>query len=315
MEIKNVCDILIENSINKTLNENTIIKQPEIIGNIITEGYSKSIVSDICNVIPLTKPTGYVFGVKSNEDGSIKLVKNMVEVKDHIKNTNITKETIDDIFSQYNKDGVKLITNLIKRDLFLEQDYNVIKYINKIAKKVPDLIVPNSGDMDGEVTKLMGFIDAVALEMAYDLKTNVKGFIIASPIVMGLLQKDDNVIPKNKEELLSYVGSVRQRDLFCDYNAEEEYIIVGLNPSKDLRGITFCPYNIEINYHDIYQDGSKMIRINNRYGFIRNPLDNEGDDNSRFFVKAKVKFSQEYADFNEFVEAFNSQITKNTDPE
>ena len=314
MLITETLGILKDNSLNEATNI-TVDYVDEFIGKLVEEGYIRSAANEICYNVPLTRPTGYAFGaIKDKLSNKIKINRKAVQVKDHFTITEITKEVLEDIMNQYGRDGISLLVDLIKRDLFIEQDDELFAYINSIAKKDPTTIRLNELDYESGMMKLKTYVDEQSMKIAGDIKAPNSPFVIGSPKAIGLLMLDDNEPEKRtKADIYSYVGSLGQRDLFVDYNATSDYILIGLNGEETLRGITFCPFSLSTTFHTHYQDGATSLRVNNRYDFIRNPLDNEGLDNSRFFVRAEIVFADDSIDFNEFKDAFEKQLTEETD--
>lgn len=306
MKIGNTLDILIKNSLTESIDIENVDK---FVGELIKEGMVKSSVGDICYVAPLTAPTGFVFSAKK-EDNILKINKAFIEVDEHPIITEITQEVMDDVLKQFGENGIELLTDLIQSELYIEQDRELFKFIDDIATIAPDKIPVTLDNTESDLMNLQGYIDSLSLKISAIHKSPMGSIIIGSSRVIGLLTKMDNEINKKDDAMYSYAGSFGNRDLFVDYNATEDYITVGINSSATLRGVVFSPYSISTNYHTTY-DGFKVIRVNNRYKFTRNPSDNQqGKNNSNFFIKTYINFSASNGiDFNEFLEAFNNEIT------
>ena len=314
MDLETTYKIICENSIN----ENSEFEyQPDLVGKLVKEVLSQSMVSDICNYTPLKQPTGYIFGVKPNSNDKIEIIREMIDAEDHIKISTITKETVDDIYNQFKEQaGTDLLVSILKRDIALEQDKNVIEFMNKIATVIDPVDVTVSNIEAGQ-RYIETIIDMSIIKMATNLKTNMSGFIVATPKIAALLLRAfsaEQVEHRNK--MIGYVGSLGERDLYVDYwSKDEDYVLVGINSKDDLKGVFFCPYDVGINYSKEFLTGSNVVRINNRYGIARNPIDNKGEADSVFFVKFGVNLSVEDDDaFNQFLTSFNNEITPEVDP-
>jgi hypothetical protein len=310
MELNSTYNIVCENSVNEN---SDIAYQPELVGKLIKEVLSRSMVADICNFRPLTQPTGYVFGVKPNSSDKIEIVKNFVEAKDHIKLTTITKEVVDDIFSQYGESGTELLTSLLKRDVALDQDKDVVNFMRTISTKVDDVTV-TADNIEAGQRYVETLVDTFIIKMATNLKTNMSGFIVASPKVAALLLRAFSAnFAEQRNKMIGYVGSLGERDLYVDYWTEDDYILIGLNSKEELKGVFFSPYDMSVTYSTEAQSGANIVRVNNRYAITRNPLDNDGVNDSIFFTSFPITFQLDGLDFDEFLKAFNNQLTDEID--
>lgn len=279
----------------------------DLLSNIILEGIKGSIVSDISNIYPLTGGnSGYVFGAKKEGD-ILKVKKRLLDSQDHIILTDMTKETIDDVYKMFGDDAVEILTTLIKRDLILDQDKEVFNYVRDIMQ-IKDTLEVSKDDMYNSSLILKEFTDESFMEIMFDLKCSSETMIIASPAVAAIMLRNDNHKPEKENQVLSYIGKIGDRRIFVDFNAPYDYVCTGYCGEESLRGIMFAPYNIMATYHEKYQDGSLMLRINNRYAFSRNVLDNDGQNDSRFFIGAKVNVAQAGSDVGSFIDAFNEQL-------
>jgi len=285
MKLENTLNKIKENSLNESISIDNV---DVFLGELIKEGNIKSSVKEICYTVPMTGPSGFVYGAVKEGD-VLKIKRSKVDALDHTTVTEITNEVIDDVYSQFGEDAPKLLADLIKRDIAIEQDIQLFNFINDIATKKTDMEL-SAGDFEAQLVALQGYMDEVGMKVAADVKATTSTVIIGSPKVIGLLVKDDNELTRKQEKMYSYAGSLGSRDLFVDFNATEDYITVGVNGDDTLRGITFCPYNIATNYTERYSDGAKVVRLNNRYAFQQNPIDTLGSGKSKFFVKTKIIF-------------------------
>jgi hypothetical protein len=117
--------------------------------------------------------------------------------------------------------------------------------------------------------------------MATNLKTNMSGFIVASPKVAALLLRAFSAnFAEQRNKMIGYVGSLGERDLYVDYWTEDDYILIGLNSKEELKGVFFSPYDMSVTYSTKAQSGANIVRVNNRFAITRNPLVNDGVNDS-----------------------------------
>ena len=304
MKLENTLDLVVKNSLNESI---SIENVESFIGKLVKEGMVKASTKDICYTAPLTTPSGFIFSAEK-VDGKIKINKSFIHAEDHIVMTELTKEVIDDIFNQFGVNAPELISDLIQRDIFIDQDKELFKFIDDIAieDEVMDL---SSEGFDAATVRLQGLMDQQLLVVSEKVKASMGAIVIGSPKIIGLLIMNDNEVKKHDDSQYSYAGSVGTRDLFVDYNATEDYLTVGLNGEDTLRGVVFSPYNISTTYYTSYSTGGDVVRINNRYKFSRNPLDIQtGAKNSKFFIKTKIILKHPDTDITEFIESFNTEI-------
>lgn len=306
MKLENTLDLITKNSLNESI---SIENVESFVGTLVKEGMVKSSTKDLCYTAPLNTPSGFVFSAEKI-DNKIKINRNFVQAQDHIILTELTKEVIDDIYKQFGENAPELLSDLIQRDIFIDQDKELFRFIDNIA--IEDNIMDLRKDgFDAATVRLQGLMDQQLLVISEKVKANMGAVIIGSPRVIGLLIMNDNDVEKKDDLQYSYAGSVGTRDLFVDYNATEDYLTVGLNGDHTLRGVVFCPYNISTSYYTAYSTGSEVVRINNRYVFTRNPLDEQtGEKNSKFFIKTKIIFDDATfnPDITEFTTAFEAEI-------
>ena len=305
MKIDTACKIITENSAGNI----EVVDFSDLLSGLVIEGVKGSVVSDIANIYPLTGGnSGYVFGAYKDED-TLKIKKRFLNSTDHIIITDMTKETVDDINKMFGENASEIIISLIKRDLILDQDKEVFNYIRTIMQLKPDIEVSKS-DMYNSSLVLKHFVDDNFINMMSDLKFSSETAIITTPAIAAMMLRSDNTKPRKENSILSYIGQIGDREIYVDFNSTYDYIAVGYCGDETLRGITFAPYNMMLSYHERYEDGAIVMRINNRYAFSRNVLDNEGDNDSRFCIGAKVIIKENDDEDNtiSFIEAFNQQI-------
>ena len=127
MEFEKVLEIVKKNSLNESISIDNV---DDFVGTLITDGLVRTATRKICYTAPLTKSSGFVFSAhRDSTNDKIEIDKNFVEAVDNPIVTSISKEIIEDITSQFGVSGTSLIANLIKRDLFIEQDEKLFEFI------------------------------------------------------------------------------------------------------------------------------------------------------------------------------------------
>lgn len=304
MKLINTLDLITKNSLTESI---SIENVESFVGTLVKEGMVKSSTKDLCYTAPLTTPSGYIFSAEKI-DNRIKINRTFVEAQDHIILTDLSKEVIDDIYNQFGENAPELLTDLLQRDIFIEQDRELFRFIDKIAVDNTTMDLSKDG-FDAAIVRLQGLVDQQLLQVSEQVKASMGAVIIGSPRVIGLLIMNDNDVDRKDDLQYSYAGSVGTRDLFVDYNSTEDYLTVGLNGDHTLRGVVFSPYNIATTYYTAYSTGGQVVRVNNRYVFNRNPLDiQDGEKNSKFFIKTKIIFDDTNIDITDFTEAFEAEI-------
>lgn len=301
-------DKIREQVTNNSLNESIdIVDVESFVGALVKEGMVKSSTKDICYTTPLKTPLGYIFSAEK-VDKKIKINKTYIESKDHIVMTELTKEVIDDIYKQFGENAPILISDLIQRDIYVDQDKELFKFIDDIATE-GELVDLSNEDFNSANVRLQGLMDQQLLVISSKVNAPMGSVIIGSPAVIGLLIMNDNNVTRSEDQQYSYAGSVGNRQLFVDYEATEDYLTVGLNGDETLRGVVYCPYCISTSYYTGYSMGEEVVRVNNRYAFARNPIDIQtGLKNSKFFIKTKIIFKHSTADITDFINSFNQEI-------
>jgi hypothetical protein len=308
MNFKNTLEIVEKN----TLNESISIENVEgFVGDLINDGLVRTVTKKICYTAPLTQPSGFVFSAHRDSDSdTLDINKNFVEAVDHPVVTKISKEIIEDVTNQFGKSGSTLISNLIKRDLFIEQDKDLFTFINDMATEAPQFDI-TSDNLEADLVRLTGYIDELGLLIREKVGAPISTCIIGSPPVIGLLKRmeDEESDDMDDTKLYSFAGKKGYRDLYVDLDATDDYVTVGINGDSTLRGVVYSPYSIATNFVTSATTGGQVIRVNNRYAFTRNPLDNDTGD-SKFFIKTPIDITGSLinASLSTFITNFKNDI-------
>ncbi len=101
---------------NESTGESDIASFASQIGAMIEEQYKTSMAYEICDIQPLTTPTGSIFSFTKNLVSGHKykftVSKTTVEVENYPIDTGFTKEAWDDLDAQFGKDANKVASSI-----------------------------------------------------------------------------------------------------------------------------------------------------------------------------------------------------------
>lgn len=279
-----------------------------LIGDLIGRVYQKSIINQVLDTQPCIGPSGVVFYTKTTKtvDSVTQIptfkkavMKSPSFTVDTEKNFSIyNSEYINDLQSQFGKDGVQLLTKTIFQELKDQIDQKFIKQLYLSAAAKGTISFTSTNPVLDDLFKVIHKVNQSSLQIAKDTRRGYGSFVIASPNVAAALMTTGlaGFIADQDErnrDLIGYIGKTPVfMDIYNDVSPNEEYFIVShKGVSTGDSSYIFCPYNIDVVIADTYSvEEAKMLGLA-RYKIVQNPTDVIGDGNSIFSHKYIVDFT------------------------
>lgn len=252
-----------------------------------------SLGQNIFTVNELHGPTGAVFSVVT-EDNTVKIKRKEVEVNNHFdKNnlirTSITTEALHDMKTQYNEDGIELLSNYLKG---LSNDFENEKTLEFLDDNavVKDTLTLNSEAPDYVWQTISNHATKLILEMNSKNIRTYDAFVVLpyklGASIMSLFADLHNSELADKTRLFVGRSGFTEWYINPDYN-EESTIYVGLI-DKDETGRNcayFSKYKNDITFATNHENGETYLYIWDRFALTMNP---SHTDNNPMLVKFSV---------------------------
>lgn len=260
----------------ETTDENLSINQ------MYQETKLPSLGKQIFSVLPLHGPTGALFNIKKQADNSIEIVRNEVEVyNSNSINTGITDEAIQDILSQFGKNGKKIIGRLLRGLSNEDENTKTLAFLDAKCKDVTDLTLSSPQNAESNYFEITQKIHELVLQINSLNTRSFEAFaVIPYTYLAGIVGLKSYIQAKEGDEQGIYVGKIGLTKFYMNPNAASTKAYVGIMDEQDptKSSAVFSPYTSDITEGRDPDTGQATYFIFNRYAITASPLhvtDNE----------------------------------------
>lgn len=239
-----------------------------------------SLGKQIFSVLPIDGPTAALFNVKSVDNAGahqFKLLRNEVEVySSNGISSGISKENVQDLKSQYNKDAYNIIGNLLHGLTNEEQNEKTLEFLDTEAVAVTGLVISkpeNSQIVNFEITNK---VQELVLKMnTPSLRTYEAFAVVPASYVAGIMAFNNANFSNGL-----FIGRIGMTSYFVNPDATATQVFVGLkdsyNPSKS--SAVFSPYAISITEAVDPDTGDMVYWLFDRFAITVSPLHETGSE-------------------------------------
>lgn len=301
---ENFLKVLKENSIklNETsfkLNENidiNLANTNDLIGKICEEKFQKSLLYQICDVIPMKHPTGNLAYIWYDDKQNRIEVQNKIvnAVVDKIISSEITTETIENLKNLYDINAIDFL-----KDSFIQLSNNnenarLLKLLNAESTDADPVTLtdPNNDEIIC-YNILQRASECIALSNTIYTR-GFNGFLLVPRKVAGAfigmsfkfkqdLPEDDITICDTGRFKVYIVP-----DIDLDGDTGEDTCYVGIKTNTlGQSALQLTPYALTFSEATDYESGHKSLFLNNRYGLTVSAFHNAEPDNIENTTKLK----------------------------
>lgn len=244
------------------------------IGEMINELYKTSLAYEICDVQPLSTPTGSIFTMKKTQvsGNSYKAVvtKTPVETTNHPVDTGFTKEAWDDLASQFGKDANKVAASIFGAMSGGIESSSVIDVIKANAAALSNAANPD---------EMFQRVGEAIVKINQKTFHTLNAFVICPPKVAGYILVNPNhflsdSLDTKSQNLMYKFGRTK---FYVNPDATDNNVYIGVNSEEPGHSsLVFTPYQYTSSTTTNPDTGSTNVFLFNRYAVTLNPLHTTG---------------------------------------
>lgn len=219
------------------------------IDNIFQATTVPSLTREICSTIALTGPSGAIFNIVKKTPTDIKLIRKEVSVfPSHIIKTNITREAIQDLQSQFGKEAELVVGTLFRGISNETENEKLFEVLDSNSKDYGDLQLSDSLNAQTNSFELIQRVQEIVLKMNQKYIRSYDSFCVLPATIMGSIMGLSSYLGSLEKESSSlFITQIGKTKYYLNPNATDEYAYVGLkdeNLSKS--SLVFSPYQNQI---------------------------------------------------------------------
>ena len=264
------------------LNENTLINQPILLGEVDKIMVKESIARRVSEVQPLRGPVGIIQGSRYDKVNDKLIIETQqIDAVTKQSRSEFSLETIQDMKSLYGKDFYKVMARYLADDIIYQIDTDFISMVKANSSLFSSLVFDVSYDtlISSVGTSISIAVNKGLSDMAFsDHRSSGAWAIVSSDIaslLAGSLSKDSSLDDNSP----SYLGNIAGVEYYIDFthnNSSVDNVIFGIKGNGISKGSTiFAPYN-SLWYETVdSSSGENVGFLMIRQGQGVNPLDKE----------------------------------------
>ena len=208
-----------------------------------------SLAREICAVAELKGPTGAIFNIIRKDASSVELIRKEVEVfPSELQKTYITRESVQDLKSQFGKDAESIIGNLFRglsNDL---ENEKLLGVLSTNSKDYGDLQLTDSLNASTNAYEILQRTHEIVLKMNQKYQRSYDAFCVLPASVMGSLMGLSQYLNHNGADAKGlFITQINKTKFYLNPDSTDLYAYVGLkdeNLSKS--SLIFSPYQNQI---------------------------------------------------------------------
>lgn len=249
-----------------------------------------SLGRQIFSVVPMNGPTAALFNIRKKDESAgddgdgvpeFELVRNEVAVYATTAiHTGVTKEVIQDLYSQYGKEAEQVVGTLLRGLANDQENTRTMAFLNAQSKSIADLQLTDSLSAETNIFEITQKVHETVLLMNGKNLRTFKAFCVL-PYYAGAAVASLNsyVGGEDKDERGLFLAEIGQTKFYMNPDVTSTKAYVGLkdvNPSKS--SAVFSPYRSNVVESQNPSTGDTSYHLYNRFAITASPLhvtDNE----------------------------------------
>lgn len=242
----------------------------------------QSLARQVCSTATLNGPGGALFNIVKKNANDIKLVRKEVEVfPSEILKTNITREAIQDLRSQFSKEADVIISTLFRGLSNELENEELLQLLNTECKDYGDLQLTDSLNAELNLFETTQRVHEIVLKMNQKYQRTFDAFAIIPATalggIMGLSQYAGAIKKEERGLFITQIGSTK---FYLNPDVSDLNAYVGLKDDDNLSksSLVFSPYQNQILDVTDPESGDTHYFLVNRFAITSSPLhelDNE----------------------------------------
>jgi len=265
------------------LNENFIINQKQLLGNIDRILIKKSIAFRVSDIQALSGPVGVISGA-SWKNGKLSVKTTDIIAETRKIETQFSHESLQDLFGIYGEDIYNLIGHYVIDELMYRIDKDFIDFIKSKASNKGSFQFPGAtynARLEEVAMSIVIKVNKGLNDLAISDNRSPNAWAIVSSNVASLLSSAiGTFLPEdssNTDDSPSFIGKIAGVDYYTDYthiNNNTDNIIFGIKGNGYSKGSTIIsPYTRTWIDTMTNENGENVFFLVDRLGIGINPLD------------------------------------------
>ena len=259
------------------------------IDNIFQQTNLQSLARQVCGTVGLTGPAGALFNIVKKGTNDFKLMRKEVEVfPSEIIKTSVTREAVQDLKAQYNKDADIVIGTLFRGLSNELENEKLFEVLAAECKDYGDLQLSDSLNAEMNLFETTQRVHEIVLKMNQKYQRTFDAFAIIPATalggIMGLSQYAGAIKKEERGLFITQIGSTK---FYLNPNVADLNAYVGLKDSDNISksSLVFSPYQNQILDAVNPEDGEVHYFLVNRFAITSSPLH---ELNNEMLYKFKV---------------------------
>lgn len=243
-----------------------------------------SLGRQIFSVVPMHGPTAALFNIQKNGADKFVVLRNEVEVfPSKSINSGLTREVVQDLMSQYGKEGSRIVGNLLKSLTNDQENEKTIEFLEDNCLNVPDLQLTDSLSIETNMFEITQKINELVLKANTKNLRTYEGFCVlpyyAGASVAGLSTYVGGA-EGEKDERGLFLAQIGQIKYYMNPEPTSTMAYVGLKDSKNSgkSSAIFSPYMSNVTETVDPDTGNETYFVFNRFAITESPLHQNGNE-------------------------------------
>lgn len=198
---------------------------------------TQSLARQISSVVEMTGPTAGIFNiVKKDGENSFKIIRKDVECfPSKLIKTGLTREVVQDSFSQFGKETEKVVGNLLRGLANQYENEKLFEVLDAECKDYEDLTFSQLNNAEMNFFEITQKVHEIVLKMNTKNQRTYEAFAVIPYLVLAGIMGIKNLTKNNeKEERGLFITEIGKTKFFLNPDVNNLNIYVGLKDSDDV---------------------------------------------------------------------------------
>lgn len=250
---------------------------------IFQQSILPSLGRQIFPVVTMHGPTAAIFNVKKKAaSNDIELVRSNVECFPSVSiGTGITKEAIQDLLSQFGKDGVQLVGNLLRGLANEQENTQTLAFLATYAADYGTLQLSNSLNAETNLFEISQRVSEIVLQMnSKNLRTYEAACVLPYKNAAAIMTLGNYAGGDNSDSRGLYIGQVGLTKFYMnpDPTATAAYVVLKDSENASKSSGVFSKYQSNVIEATDPDSGQNTYFIYNRFAIGISPLHETGNE-------------------------------------
>ena len=243
----------------------------------------QSLATQICSVVEMIGPTAALFNiVKKDNENSFKILRKEVQCfPSRIIKTGLTREVVQDSFSQFGKETEVIIGNLLRGISNKYENDKLFELLDNECVEYDSITFSQLNNAEMNFFEITQKVHELILKMNIKNQRTYNAFAVIPYIVLAGIMGIKNLTKNNEiEENGLFITEIGKTKYFINPYVDNTNIYVGLKDENDLTksSLVFGKYQNSISDATDPETGEIHYYLANRFSITSSPLHLPGDE-------------------------------------